>query len=108
MTRLYIAGPMRGRPGLNFLAFDMAARHLVDAGYQVFNPADHNRAHPGGTLRQYFHVDMAWICTQADGIALLPGWASSSGACAERALAEALDLPVDTVQHWLVAGAPHA
>ena len=39
---IYIAGPMTGRPDLNFPAFHAAATTLRDAGFDVVNPAEIN------------------------------------------------------------------
>ena len=118
--RLYLAGAMRGIPFLNFPAFDKAAADLREAGFEVFSPAEHDRgiygdnfelqyplgvAGPEFDLRAALAADTHYICTQADGIALLPGWEASSGAKAERALAYALGLPGDSVQNWKAAGA---
>lgn len=100
--KLYLAGPMRGIPKSNFPAFDAAAEALRAAGHTVFNPADHDRkcGLTGGkelthAQRQaVFKADTNFICTKAEGIALLPGWSKSLGAKAEKALAEAIGLSV--------------
>lgn len=114
--RLYLAGKMRGVPYLNFPEFDTAAAALREAGFDVFSPAEHDRdvygaefekAYPTGKeegdfdLRAALKADTTYICLQADGIALLPGWGKSSGARAEKALAEALGLPCKSVDEWL-------
>lgn len=111
--KLYIAGPMRGKPFFNFPEFDKAAVALRAAGHEVFNPADRDRsahgdiassnitgdeveveAKHGFNLREALAADMKFICEEADGIALLPGWELSKGALAERAVAIALNLKV--------------
>ena len=55
-------------------------------------PADLDAA--GFSLRDALAADLHWICTQADAVALLPGWETSLGATAEAATARALGLPV--------------
>lgn len=110
MTRLYLAGPMRGLPLFNFPAFDTAAALLREAGFDVFNPAEHDRetiALDGRTIaeltiRECMAVDTAWICANADGVAYLPGSHRSKGALAEIALAEALGIPALPHGSWLV------
>jgi len=110
--KIYLAGPMRGYKGYNFPAFDEAARKLRAQGHEVFNPADRDRqAHPDldwnvmtgdmatdfpagspFSLRAALGDDTAWICREAEAIALLPGWDKSKGAYAENALGVALGL----------------
>lgn len=105
---------MRGISLFNFPAFAEAAAKLRAEGHVVFNPAERdNQKHGvdisrdnaagdetqatrehGFSLREALGADCAWICAEAEGIAMLPGWQRSRGAVAERALAEALDLPV--------------
>lgn len=80
--RVYISGPMRGLPDLNFPAFNAAAEGLRAAGHRVYNPADTGER-PNWTLRDYAFIDLAWICNHAEAIALLPGWRDSKGATAE-------------------------
>lgn len=112
--KLYLAGPMRGIPGFNFPAFFEAADRLRDRGYIVFNPAEKDNerygtdiskgnyegredvaaSQHGFSLREALALDLAWICAEADGIALLPGWRNSKGATAEHATAVALGLHV--------------
>jgi len=114
--RVYVAGPMRGRPFFNFPAFDEAAAALRAEGHEVFNPADRDRqvhgdevnnsatgnlddiAHTGFTLREALEADTSWICRNAEAIALLPEWETSKGATAEYALARALGLEVWSVE----------
>lgn len=110
--KIYLAGPMRGIPEFNFPAFDAAAKKLRDEGHEVFSPADNDRANMGGdfskdyptgcedqlakktgfTIREALGQDLAWICAEAEGIAMLPGWKNSRGARAEHATALALGL----------------
>lgn len=109
---LYLAGPMRGIKDFNFPAFHKAADALRLQGHNVFNPAERDEmvhgkdvgksetgdlgeaTQKGFSLREALAADTAWICLQADGIAMLPGWENSKGARAEKALAEALGLGV--------------
>lgn len=102
--RIYLAGPMRGIKDFNFPAFTFAADKLRAMGYEVFSPAEKGEEHiltdnPGiqesiDFRRKVFALDMNWICSNADTVALLPGWEKSSGARAEKALAEAIGINV--------------
>lgn len=112
--KIYVAGPMRGIPEFNFPAFHRAAAELRAAGHYVFNPAERDNeqhgkdiskgnatgdetqaaAEHGFNLREALSEDLAWVCLEADAIALLPGWERSKGAAAERATAVALGLEI--------------
>lgn len=111
--KIYLAGPMRGYENFNFPAFDYAAAKLREQGHFVFSPADKDREvmgeevfiNPTGdedklakisgyTIRIALGHDLAWICKEADAVALLPGWEASTGATAERAAAVALGLTI--------------
>lgn len=102
--RIYLAGPMRGYDNFNFAAFHYAAKKLREEGHHVFSPAEKGEEALLGvdpTLqesldfrRKVFKIDTLFICDEADQIALLPGWEFSSGARAERALAEAIGLQI--------------
>lgn len=114
MSKIYVAGPMRGIPEFNFPAFNAAAAKLRAAGHFVFNPAEKdNERHGtdiskgnatgdeklatqqhGFNLREALGLDLQFICAEADAIALLPGWEKSKGATAEHATAVALGLEV--------------
>jgi hypothetical protein len=119
IRRVYIAGPMRGIPQFNFPAFDSAADALRAQGFVVCNPADRDRAkhgdsvndsptgnlkdieHTGFSLREAMADDLSWIASEADIVAVLPGWQNSAGARAEVALAHALGLEVALVEDLL-------
>lgn len=112
--RIYIAGPMRGIPEFNFPAFFRAAKDLREEGHTVFNPAERDNlkhgtdiskgnetgdesiaaAQHGFNLREALGADLAWICAEADAIALLPGWENSKGAKAEKVVGEVLGLKI--------------
>lgn len=103
--RIYIAGPMRGRPRWNFPAFDEARDHLASIGWDPINPADMDRkAHgpdiefatelPPGFVREALSRDFAALAT-CDAIFMLAGWESSAGAKAELAFAQAAGLAVE-------------
>lgn len=92
--KLYLSGPMRGHPDLNAPAFHEAAAKLRAQGWEVFNPAEHEKVYKRGGIRAALAHDFEWIIWQADTIAMLPGWLGSLGARAEWALAEAIGLNV--------------
>lgn len=111
--KIYLAGPMRGIPEFNYPAFHAASAKLRADGHVVFSPAekdierdgvDWGKAQTDGdlkaaeakgfSLRQALGDDLAWICSEAEAIALLPGWQHSKGANAERATALALGLEI--------------
>jgi len=107
---VYVAGPMRYHKEFNFPKFVSATAQLRAKGWVVFNPAERDLEtgfNPSGLegtdeeldelnfcLRSALGADTKWICEEADAIYLLPGWERSSGAIAERALAEALGLDI--------------
>lgn len=108
--RVYVAGPMRGVAEFNFPLFCAVTHELRQRGWEVFNPAERDLKagfNPTGmdgtdeemrrhnfSLREALAADTDWICNNADAIYLLPGWEKSTGAIAERALAEALGLDI--------------
>lgn len=91
MKKIYIAGPMRGLPALNFPAFARAADMLRAKGHKVFSPHE-----LGGDidLRDALAQDTAFICKEATTLVMLPSWEKSLGARAEHALATALNLEI--------------
>ena len=110
--KIYLAGPMRGIPHLNYPAFAAARTKLRAGGHEVFCPAEHSLKQHGQefadgnfdgcarqaerdygfSLRRTLGEDLAWLCAHAEAIALLPGWERSLGAPAEHAAALALGL----------------
>lgn len=121
--KVYIAGPMRGRPGFNFPAFHRAEDKLLRLGHKVFNPARRDEDKHGASMfvdsagdeddlidagfsiREALHADTEFITLHADAICILDGWAESKGATAEVALARALGLPVYTFGEMVEQGA---
>lgn len=112
--KIYLAGPMRGIPEFNFPEFYRYAAMLRAEGHEVFSPAERDNEHHGVdiskgneagcedtaakehgfNLREALGRDLAYICAEADGIAMMPGWENSKGATAERATAVALGLEI--------------
>jgi hypothetical protein len=106
----YIAGPMRGRPGLNWENFDRVARKIRELGHTAINPADIDRL-AGRTVAEYEAMDpkeldeAARRCIEqdkkivalCDGIVLLEDWHYSEGAREELgvALANGLSIAVE-------------
>lgn len=43
MPKVYIAGPMQGKPQYNYPAFDRARDYFLSLGWEVISPADMNR-----------------------------------------------------------------
>lgn len=108
-TKLYLAGPMRGKVLYNFPAFFDAAIKLRDQGHFVFNPADYDMANgfdptkpledqPNGfSLGEVMRLDFEKIM-QCEAVVLLPEWEASTGVQAELAVALSIGLPVFEIQ----------
>jgi hypothetical protein len=106
--RIYIAGPMSGIPDYNRPTFYSTAEAFEEGGWEVFNPAENDvrlfgsheacneaiEANRNQALRVMLGSDLEWICSDADAIAMLPGWEKSYGARAEHATAVALGLEI--------------
>jgi hypothetical protein len=93
--RIYLSGPMTGLPNFNYPIFNAAAARLREMGHTVYNPTGDRDAPPADfDIREAFAEYTAWICKDADAIAMLPGWQESEGAYVEFALAVRLGLEV--------------
>jgi hypothetical protein len=109
ISKIYLGGPMTGKPYFNAPAFREAAEKLRIMGNEVFSPVEYDEKNHGPEIfddnpdgnpmlaklkgfdiRQAFLADLTYICLEADTIALLPGWRDSSGARAEYAVATSL------------------
>jgi hypothetical protein len=107
--RVYILGPMSGRPYYNFPAFDAARDKLLSMGHQPLSPADIDRKAgfdamkcppdtDWHTLPDHLDVleiiqrDVFAILFDAEGFVALPEWEKSTGARAERSLCEWIGL----------------
>lgn len=101
MKRIYIAGPMTGLPEYNFPAFHAAADTLRAAGYEVENPAEPGQVE-GWKWEDYMRRGLAQLLT-CDGVALLPGWTESKGACIEADIASLLGMRLWAVDEWAKA-----
>lgn len=84
--RIYIAGPMRGRPEHNFPAFHEAEARFRAMDFDVVSPVTigetlfgNNPDVPGG---EYIRADLRALI-ECDCIALLPEWETSTGARCE-------------------------
>lgn len=108
---IYVAGPMRGKKFFNFPAFDDAKKELESQGFVVISPADLYGA--VGFDPEILGSDYDWTdlnkcdfslmdaidrdvaaLKKCDAIYMLRGWEQSTGAKAEKALAEWMRLEV--------------
>ena len=103
--RVFIAGPMRGRPQYNFPAFYAAEETIAAAGHAVVNPARMDDEDGFDRDYEYGDDEMAEMIrsfasrnaaklAQCDAIALLPDWDESEGAKLDLAFAQYLGLKV--------------
>lgn len=111
IATVYISGPMTGLPRFNYPAFRAGTRFLRDMGFEVYCPTERpgedgsvldttgmdgtERLDPSRfDLRAAFADYSHFITTEADAVAVLPGWQRSKGAMGEVMLARAIGLPV--------------
>lgn len=100
--RVYISGPISGRPDEEWRAeFNAAEQKLTEQGHTVENPVrisgSVERLCENGGRRpsygDYMRMDLCILLT-CDAIAMLPGWLQSKGARIELSVAEACGLEV--------------
>jgi hypothetical protein len=111
MLRLYVAGPMTGRPHFNFDVFDAMSEALRSVGYDVVSPAElddpEDRARAmasedgapihytyGKTHADFLARDLKIIADQIDGIVVLPEWETSTGARIETFIGASYGKPI--------------
>jgi len=99
--QLYLSGPMRGFKDLNRPRLNEFARLLRERGHDVRNPAKND---PSLDLPHALSMDLDWICTEAEGVVVLPAWRGSTGSCAEVAKAIALGIPVWPIAAFMLDG----
>lgn len=107
--KIYVAGPMSGRPRWNFDAFAQAAAELRALGYDVVSPAELDLADgfdPDAVLaidpQEYERLLMRSLgaMLQCDAVALLPGYETSRGARLEIEVARGRGLYINTLQSF--------
>lgn len=116
--KVYIAGPMRGIPNLNFPAFDEAKKRWEDAGHWVITPADMDReVGVDGSdeslklltpefLREAILKDVE-VISNMDAVAVLHGWDNSLGSAVEVAISQFFNLPIYDAETMLVMDIPN-
>ncbi|MGB5856734.1 MAG: DUF4406 domain-containing protein [Oceanisphaera sp.] len=88
--KIYIAGPMTGRPNYNRKAFNDMTNCLSQLGHSVLNPA----ALPVG-LEESSYMDICLAMIRAStAMYMLDGWQDSQGAKTEYNYAIKLGLPI--------------
>jgi hypothetical protein len=92
MKKIYLSGPMTGLPHLNFPAFYAEADRLRALGYDVVNPAELN-PDTGKSWQECMRVDIREMM-DCDTVAVMPGWAASSGAHLEIHIASRVGIRV--------------
>jgi len=114
LNKIYIAGPMRGKPDWNYGSFMEAEEMLKEVGWEVINPAKldknyeetadlkttseefdpDNNEHHQSINRKIMRRDLDAICDECSAIYMLEGWQMSQGACSEFYLACSLGLDI--------------
>lgn len=103
--RLYVAGPMTGLKDFNYPAFNAAESDLRAVGHDVLNPVCGEQPPAADDTRtwEWFLRRALRQVTEAEGVAVLPGWEKSRGAQLEVYVATALNMPVRDVYEWIAA-----
>lgn len=99
VLKVYISGPVTGHEDRNLGAFCEAVRRLAEAGYEPVIPHSVVPEDAGWPQALLASVHRMLEC---DGVAMLPGWEHSQGACVERGVCLDIGLPpVKTVEEWV-------
>lgn len=104
--RLYLIGPITGKPEDNRRAFENARKTLEDNGYQVDIPHDYTNIGEDWqfcmrrSITAMLGINHKGVA-HYDGVAMLMGWRRSKGAKIEHDLAEALGIPCKPWREWL-------
>ena len=88
--RIYISGPTLGHESTHEAAFAAAAETLRKGGHEPANPATIQLG-PEASWSDYMDAALPMLAT-CQGIYLLPGWRTSSGARVEATVAQILGL----------------
>ena len=97
-TKVYISGPMTGRPDKNIDEFNKAEDQLLKAGYEVLNPTSNGLADTA-LYEDHMRADLRML-TMADALAFLPDWEKSRGARLEIEVAHVLNIPTRPVSDY--------
>ncbi len=101
--KLYVAGPMRGKPARNAAAFEEATATLRSEGHEVISPAEMDDEYGelgDGVAGVWDTVDRRAIRRDIEAlfgchaVVVLPGWEASEGATLEVTVALAAGIPV--------------
>ena len=92
MKKIYLSGPMTGKPNNNSGFFNAEAERLRALGYGVVNPAEIN-VNTALTWEEYLKADLKQML-DCDTIAFLPGWLRSRGARLEHRVARELSFNI--------------
>lgn len=98
--RVYISGPMTGRPDNNIDEFNEAEDLLLKAGYWVLNPTS-NGLSDSASYEDHMRADLRMLSV-ADALAFLPGWEKSRGARLEIEVAHVLNIPTRPVSDYVM------
>lgn len=94
--KIYLSGPMSGRPAFNRPAFQDAADHLRLLDVDVVNPAE---LPDGMEWIEYLTIGLESL-RECQVVVTLDGWATSTGAQIEVKVAQKLGLPVVTLEDF--------
>lgn len=92
-SRVYIAGPCSGYPQFNYPAFAYVATVLRSRGVDARSPHELDGSSTNRTWQWYMREALKMLL-DCDEVVLLPGWENSRGACIERSIAAALEMPI--------------
>jgi hypothetical protein len=96
-VKVYISGPISGRPNGNREEFFGASLVLVMHGHDPVNPHEILCPVEHPTWADYMRADLK-VLLDCDAIAMLPGWWRSGGARLEWFLARVLGIKIMKIQ----------